>query len=386
MKKLLALVLVAVLALTTLTACGDTSSEAGNNEAATEVKVGVLAPLTGDVAVYGTAVKNGVELAFEEINAAGGINGATLVASIYDEKGDVAEAVNAYNKLSSEEIVALIGDVTSKPSIAVAEIAADERMPMITPTGTAAAITTYGDNIFRACFLDPFQGSIMAKFAVENLEAAKVAVLYNTSDDYSQGVANAFKETAEAKGAKVVGFEGYAAGDKDFKTQLTKIQKETPDVIFVPDYYNTVALIVSQAREIGYEGVMCGADGWDGVLGVVTEDKLSVLDNCYFSNHYSTTDTAEVVVNFLKNYEDKYGEAPNAFAALGYDAAYALADALKNAKSFDHEDVIAAIKAVSIEGVTGPIKFDAETGDAVKAAAVTKIVNGTYELAAKVSE
>ena len=131
---------------------------------------------------------------------------------------------------------------------------------------------------------------------------------------------------------------------------------------------------------------MCGADGWDGVLGVVTEDKLSVLDNCYFSNHYSTTDTAEVVVNFLKNYKDTYGEDPNAFAALGYDAAYALADALKNAESFDHEAVIAAIKAVSIEGVTGPITFDAETGDAVKAAAITKIVNGTYELAAKVSE
>lgn len=396
-KKLLSMLLVGAMAVMSISGCSSngasetTTPKAGETAAATTkaaskdpITLGVLAPLTGDVSVYGIAVKNGIDLAIDEINKAGGVLDQQVALETLDEKGDIAEAVTAYNNLVGKEITALIGDVTSKPSMAVAEIAATDRMPMLTPTGTAAPITTYGDNIFRTCFIDPFQGKIMATFAAENLKAKNVAIVYNTSDDYSQGVAKAFEEKAKELGLTVVANEGYGADDKDFRTQLTKIQALNPDALFVPDYYQKVALIATQAREIGYTNPLLGADGWDGVLTVLDDSNKKAVDNSYFSNHYSTTDTEKVVADFVTNYKAKYNEVPNAFAALGYDSAYIMTQAIKAAGSTDKEAIITALKAINYTGVTGNITFD-ENGDPIKSVAVIKLENGEAKLDSKVS-
>lgn len=349
-----------------------------------DIIIGVLAPLTGPVAVYGTSCKNGIDLAVEEINAAGGIDGRRIVLETIDEKGDVGEAVAAYDTLYTRKIVALIGDVTSKPSIAVAELAAEDRMPMITATGTAPEITTKGDNVFRTCFLDPAQGEAMAVFAKNNLEIAKVGVIYDTSDDYTSGVAEAFKTKAESVGMEVVAYEGHGSSDQDFKTQLTNIIDKGAEAIMVSDYYGKDALIAAQARELGFEGALIGPDGWDGVVSSVSEEKQQVLNNCYFTNHYSADDESEVVQKFLSGYKTKYGEDPTAFSALGYDSVYIVKAAIEAAGSTENEAIIAALKNVEVLGVTGAIRFD-EQGNAVKEISVVEIIDGKYTLNTKVS-
>lgn len=343
------------------------------------IKVGGLAPLTGDVAVYGIATQRGVDLYIEELNAAGGVLGKQVEIEWLDEKGDVTEALNAYNRLAGE-VVAIIGDVTSKPTIAVSELAAQDGIPMIAPPATAYDVTSAGENIFRACFLDPYQGQMMATFAAGKLGAKKVAVIYNNADDYSTGLAESFKAKAEELGAEVVAYESYATGDIDFKSQLTKISEAAPEAIFVPDYYNTVALIASQTREVGITAPLMGADGWDGVLGVVNDPAL--VEGYYFCNHYSTEDTDEVVQNFLKNYEAKYGETPNAFAALGYDAAKILFTAMETAGTTESAAVVEAMKNTDLNGVTGNITFD-DHRDPQKSVAICQFVNGEAKLVEK---
>lgn len=396
MKKFLALALAAAMAATAFTGCGSSapaetapapagdSAPAGDAKLDGPVKLGVLAPLTGDVAIYGIATSNGIKMAIEEINAKGGVLGQQIDATVLDEKGDISEAVSAYTRLTSDGIVALLGDVTSKPTMAVAELAAADNLPMITATGTALPITTYGPNVFRTCFTDPFQGKIMANFAADNLKVKNVAVIYNTSDDYSTGLTAAFEEQAATKGLTIVAKEGYGADDKDFKAQLTKILEKKPEALFVPDYYKQVALIATQAREVGFEGPMLGADGWDGVLGVLDDSNKAAVNNCYMSNHYSPEDTNETVVNFVKNYTAKYNEAPNSFAALGYDTAYMMAQAITEAGSVDSQAIIDAMKAIDFNGVTGHITFDAENNP-VKDAAVLKIMDGEAHFDSTVS-
>lgn len=383
MKKKVSLSLILVLILSMLAGCGGdkptTPAATGDQAPAATgepIKIGGLAPLTGSVAVYGTANQNGANLAFKEINAAGGIlDGRLIEFNTLDEKGDTTEAVNGFNKLMGQGVVALLGDVTSKPTLAVADEAATAGLPMITATATAAAVTDAGDNIFRVCFLDPFQGMTMANFAADNLGAKTAAVLYNTGDDYSQGLAQAFKETAEAKGITVTSFEGYGEDDKDFKSQLTSINQKKPDVIFLPDYYAKVALIAAQVKEIGCEAIMLGGDGWDGVLTTVASPE--VVEGAYFCNHYSIDDPNEKTQAFVKNYEATYNEKPNSFAALAYDTAYILADAIDRAGSTESEAIIKALAETSYEGVTGKITFN-EKGDPIKEAAILKIVDGVY--------
>lgn len=342
------------------------------------IKIGGLAPLTGGVAVYGAAASNGAKLYIKELNANGGVLGQQVEFILEDEKGDATEATNAYNKLvNNDGVVAIIGDVTSKPTIAVAQRAAADNMPMISPTATAKEVTTAGTNVFRACFLDPFQGETMANFAAESLKVKTAAIIYNTGDDYSVGLYESFKTVAEAAGIQIVAAEGYAAGDIDFKAQLTNIAAANPEVLFVPDYYNTIVLIAGQAKEVGLDAALLGADGWDGVLGATTD--ASILEGAYFSNHYSTEDTDPTVQNFLTGYEAEYGESPNAFAALGYDAAKILFDAMERAGSTDADAVIAALQATEIDGVTGHIVFDAERNP-IKSCAIIKIVDGKYTL------
>jgi branched-chain amino acid transport system substrate-binding protein len=374
MKKIVLMVLILALLLPALAACG---SKGGDT-----IKIGGLAPLTGDIAVYGVAASNGAKLAIDEINKNGGLLGKQIEFIVYDEKGDVNEAVNAYNKLvDQDKVIAILGDVTSKPTISVAQLAAKAGIPMVTPTATAMDVTTQGANIFRACYIDPFQGEIMAQFAAENLKAKKVAVIYNSGDDYSTGLKESFEAKAIELGLEVVAAESYSKGDTDFKAQLTKIAASGAEGLFVPDYYNTVALIANQAKSTGLPMPLLGVDGWDGVL---TAAKPEDVEGYYFANHYSDKDTDPVVQNFLKNYEAAYKEVPNALAALGYDAAYILAEAIKAAGTTDSAKVVEALGATDYTGVTGNVKFGADRNPQ-KSVSIIQIVGGGYEFAGKVN-
>jgi len=361
-----------------ITACGgEKEATTKKTDEAATIKIGGLGPLTGPLAIYGVTATNGSKLAFEEINKNGGILGKQVEFVLFDEKGDSTEAVTAYNRLVDEGVVVLVGDITSKPSLAVAEIAAQDNMPMITPTGTQFNITEAGPNVFRVCFTDPYQGVILANLAKNNLKANTVAIMVNNSSDYSDGVAEAFIKEAERLGLKIVAKEGYAEGDKDFRAQLTKVAATNPDVLLVPDYYEQVALITTQAREVGVKSTFIGPDGWDGVAKALDSSAYGAVENSYFTNHYSVEDTNEKVQNFLKAYREKYKDEPSAFSALSYDAAYLMKDAIEKAGSIDKDAIVKAMKESDFAGVTGHLRFD-EKNNPVKAVTVLKVVNGNY--------
>lgn len=360
-----------------ITACGG-EKEAGKTAKESEtIKIGSTSPLTGPVAIYGVTATNGAKLAIEEINKNGGILGKQVEFIVLDSKGDSTEAITAYNRLVDEGIVAFIGDAPSKPTLAIAEVAAQDNMPMITPTGTQFNITEAGPNVFRVCFTDPYQGVILANLAKNNLGAKKVAVLVNNSSDYSDGVTEAFVKEANRLGLEIVAKEGYAEGDKDFRAQLTKVVATNPDVLLVPDYYEQAALISTQAREVGIKATFIGPDGWDGVAKALDPSAYGAIENSYFTNHYSVEDKSEKVQSFLQAYKAKYNEEPSAFAALSYDAAYLVKDAIEKAGSTDKDAVIKAMKESDFAGVTGHLKFD-EKNNPVKAVTVLKVVNGNY--------
>ena len=369
MKKIIAMLAGA----TMMMSCGANQSQ----EESSTIKVGGMGPLTGSAAMYGITVDKGAKLAFEEINANGGVLGKKFEYISLDEKADPIEAVNAYNKLTDEGVVAILGSVTSKPTLAVAELAAQDGIPMITPTGTQINITDAGPNIFRVCFTDPYQGSTLAKFSKDELGAKTAAIMVNTSSDYSDGIANAFIKQAEKEGIKVVAKEGYSDGDKDFKAQLTKINSENPDILVVPEYYELSALIATQAREIGMKSTFVGTDGWDGIIGALDSSSYSVVDNSYFTNHYSTEDSNEKVQSFLKKYREKYNEEPTAFSALAYDTVYVLKNAIDKAGTTDKAELTKAIKASDMDGVTGHLTFD-ENNNPIKAVTIIKVQDGKY--------
>lgn len=353
-----------------LTACG------GAKETDV-VKLGATAPLTGPVAIYGITATNGSKLAMDEINKNGGVLGKQVEFIVLDSKGDPTEAITAYNRLVDEGIVGFIGDAPSKPTLAIAEVAAQDNMPMITPTGTQFNITEAGPNVFRTCFTDPYQGVVLANFAKDNLKAETAAIVVNNSSDYSDGVAKAFVEQAEKLGLKVVAKEGYSDGDKDFRAQLTKILPTNPDVLVIPDYYEQVALITTQAREVGLKSAFIGPDGWDGVAKTLDPSAYSAVENSYFTNHFSLQDQSEKVQNFVKAYREVYNEDPSSFAALSYDAAYMMKAAIEKAGTTDKQAVVEALKNLDYNGVTGHLTFD-EKNNPVKAVTVLKIVNGEY--------
>lgn len=369
MKKIIAMLAGA----TMMMSCGANQSQ----EESSTIKVGGMGPLTGSAAMYGITVDKGAKLAFEEINANGGVLGKKFEYISLDEKADPIEAVNAYNKLTDEGVVAILGSVTSKPTLAVAELAAQDGIPMITPTGTQINITDAGPNIFRVCFTDPYQGSTLAKFSKDKLGAKTAAIMVNTSSDYSDGIANAFIKQAEKEGIKVVAKEGYSDGDKDFKAQLTKINSENPDILVVPEYYELSALIATQAREIGMKSTFVGPDGWDGIIGALDSSSYSVVDNSYFTNHYSTEDNNEKVQSFLKKYREKYNEEPTSFSALAYDTVYVLKNAIDKAGTTDKAELTKAIKASDMDGVTGHLTFD-ENNNPIKAVTIIKVQDGKY--------
>ena len=383
-KRFLAMVLAAAMMLTAMVGCGNGNTQDGgnaNNAGATgdTIKIGGLAPLTGDVSVYGVAVDNGVKMAVEEINADGGVLWKQIEYIVYDEKGDATEAVNAYNKLvQSDNVVAIVGDVTSKPTLAVAQQAAKDKIPLITASGTAENITQAGENIFRACFIDPFQGELMASYASKKLEKKTAAIIYNISDDYSKGLYEAFEAAAGDLGIEVVQVEGYGKGTVDFKAQLTNIKSKNPDVIFLPVYYQDVALIAVQAKELGIEAQFLGADGWDGVIGQVDESNMDAVNGAYFCSQYSAQSDDPNLQAFLSKYKETYGMDASQFAVLGYDAMKMLAQAISEAGSTDSAAITSAMAAIDFTGLTGHMTFD-ENRNPVKSAAITQIDNVEYK-------
>lgn len=367
MKKILALL------LTLMMVIGATSAMA-------DVLIGGIAPLTGPVSVYGIAVKNAVDLYVQEINAAGGVLGEQVVIEWLDDKHEPTEATNAYNRLfAMDDIAAILGPVTSKPVLAVVDVAGEDGIPLLTPTGTADVITEAGyPNVFRACFIDSFQGSAMAVFCADTLAATKVAVLYDNTSDYSSGIAENFVSTAQERGLEVVANEAGVASSGDFKAQLTNIAASGAEAVFVPMYYNDVALIVQQAHEVGIEAPLLGVDGWDGIIG--TLEDISLLDGYFLINHYAADDLEnQKVVDFRAAYEAAYGEVPNALAALGYDGIAILLDAIEKAGSTDWDAINAALAGTNFEGVTGTIHFDDHGNPANKACVIEVFEDGAMK-------
>ena len=347
------------------------------------IKIGGMAPLTGALAIYGVTTTNGAELAVKEINENGGVLGKKIEYVMLDTKGDSTEAVMAYNKLVDEKVAGIIGEVTSKPTLAVAEVAVQDNMPLITPTGTQVDITEVGPNIFRVCFTNPYQGKVLAITSKERLGANTVAVMLNNSSDYSDGIAKAFIEESEKLGMKVMGVEGYADGDKDFRPQLTKLAAMNPDAILIPEYYEQAALIATQAREVGVKSIFVGSDGWDGIAKTLDQSAYAAIENSYFTNHFSMEDQSEKIQDFLKDYREAYKEDPSAFSALGYDAVYMMKSAIEKAGSTDKQKVVDALKGIEYDGVTGYLTFD-DHNNPIKAVTVLKIENGKYVFDSKV--
>lgn len=337
-----------------------------------EIRVGVYGSLTGPQATFGISTQNGAQLALEEVNAAGGVNGKKIRVISLDDQGDPAVAALGVTKLiTQDKAQVVLGEVASSLSLAAAPICQEHKIPMISPSSTNPKVTQMGDFIFRVCFIDPFQGQVMADFAMNNLKAKKAAILRDQKSDYSMGLADFFIKRFKAKGGTIVLDQSYVAGDVDFKSQLTTIREKKPDVIFVPGYYGEVGLIAKQARELGIKVPLLGGDGWDS--SKLYEIGGAALDGCYFSTHYSSESTDPKVKDFVSKYRAKYGQVPDALATLGYDAAGVLVAALKKAKSLegaDIRDAIASTKAYA--GVTGSISLDKDR-NAVKPAVVLKI-------------
>src|SRR5579872_6879403 len=318
-----------------------------------EIRIGENGSLTGAQATFGISTHDGIQLAIDEINAAGGINGKTLRVITVDDQGKPEQAAVAVTKLiTQDQVQVVLGEVASSLSLAAAPLCQERKIPMITPSSTNPKVTQVGDYIFRVCFIDPFQGQVMADFAMQHLKAKTAAILRDQKSDYSMGLADFFIKRFKEKGGSIVIDQSYVASDVDFKSQLTTLREKKPDVVFVPGYYTEVGLIAQQARELGIKAPLLGGDGWDS--SKLYEIGGKALDGCYFSTHYSSESTDPKVQDFVKKYQAKYGQVPDALATLGYDAAGVLAEALKRAKSLsdvDIRDAIAQTKAYS--GVTG---------------------------------
>lgn len=368
-----------------LSACGNEGGNeskkadgANKQEASETIKLGNSAPLTGPLSIYGQTTNNGIKLAIEEVNANGGILGKKVDWVEYDDKGEITDAVTNYNKLMEDKVDAIFGGVPSKPALAIAESSVNDGVLYITPTATQANITEGKPNVFRTCFTDPFQGEVLAHFSKEKLNAKKVAILRNQSSDFSMGVADVFEKKAKELGMEVVADESYGDSDTDFKAQLTNVRGQNPDVLFIPDYYEKVALIAPQVKEAGIDATLVGADGWDTVLSVMDESSFSSLENSYFSNQFTLEDPSEEVQTFLKNYKEKFGENPSTFAAEGYDTVYLYKQAVEAAGTTEWAKVIEALKKVEFKGVTGSFTYD-ENNNPIKTAKMIRIENGEYK-------
>lgn len=345
---------------------------------ANTIPVGEFASLTGKEATFGQSSNKGIILHIEEANAAGGVLGKKIDLIVDDDASTEGEASTIARKLiSRDHAVALLGEIVSGRSLEAAPICQAEHVPMISPGSTNPAVTEKGDYIFRVCFIDPFQGTAMAKFARERLHLTRVAVLSSDNSPYSQGLARYFKERFTAEGGTIAIEEKYSDGDKDFNAQLTAIKAANVQGIFVPGYYSEVGLICAQARELGITVPLMGGDGWEAPQ--LLQIGGAAVNGCYYSTHYSPQNTAPIVQNFVRNFRARWGgETPDAMAALGYDAAGVLVDAIRRAGTTEHRalrDAIAATK--DYPGVTGTTTIGPDR-NAVKAAVIIKIQNGQF--------
>jgi branched-chain amino acid transport system substrate-binding protein len=374
------LVLLTVVSLI-LAACGPAGAPA-------TIKVGVVAELTGDIPAVGASCKNAAEMAVKEINDAGGLEiaGKKVKVELFieDNAGKADQSASAAQKLITQQnVVAIIGPNASRYAIPASEIAESSKVALISPWSTNPKTTLDAKTnapkkyVFRACFIDPFQGRVVAKFALDNLKAKKAAVLYDVASDYNKGIAEFFKQTLESSGGQVVAFETYTTGDKDFSAQLTKIKNAVPEVIFLPNYYSEVPLQIQQAHRLGITTPFLGSDSW----GSEELIKLCGTDceGYYFSTHYAADAATPVAIKFIEAYKAKYGSTPDDVAALTYDAFGLLWTALKNAGKVDRQAVRDALaKIPKYEGVTGNMQFQEGSGDPIKSAVILQIKGSKF--------
>lgn len=369
--------MVAILAviLLVVTGCGGGASNSN------EIKVGGNFELTGGVANLGKQTVNGINLAFKQVNQSGGVLGKQIKLVTADNKSEASESTNAATKLiTQDKVVALLGPVASSSVIASLQVATDNKVPVITATGTNERVTTnengtikrYG---FRACFIDPFQGTVMANFASKTLNAKNAAVYVDNSSDYAKGLAKSFEQTFTNNGGKIAGSEAYLQKDTDFKATLTKLKAMNIDVLFVPGYYEEVGRIIRQAREMGITAPIIGGDGWDDPK-IVEIAGVKSMNNTYFSNHYSPGDKEPFAVKFVEDYKKEYGQDPSAFAALGYDAAMMLIDAIKRAGTTNPDKIRDALEQTKdLKVVSGVITLD-DKHNPIKSAVVIEFKDG----------
>jgi branched-chain amino acid transport system substrate-binding protein len=385
MKKTTMVLATAALSLILFGCPPKTENAAGTTDAGSgEIVIGEYGSMTGGQATFGTSTHHGIMLAIEEINAAGGVNGRKLKVLSEDDQSKPEEAANTVTKLISQNnVIAVLGEVASSSSLAAAPICQANKVPMITPSSTNEGVTKVGDYIFRMCFIDPYQGEAMANYLTRQAHTTNAALLIDSKSDYSTGLGAAFKKTFLANGGRITIEQSYAQGDSDFKSQLTAIKATNPQVIFVPGYYNDIGQIAIQARDLGMKQPLAGGDGWESPK--LFEIGGKSLEGCFYSNHYHVDDPSPAVQNFVQKYQEKWSAKPDALAALGYDAARVLADALKRAGGTDGpklRDAIAATKNFS--GVTGMITLGPDRNPIGKKLAILEIKNGTTILKATV--
>jgi branched-chain amino acid transport system substrate-binding protein len=364
---------------------GGTTTGAGGGG---DILVGEFGSMTGPQATFGQSTHNGIMMAADEVNAAGGINGRKIKVLSEDDQSKQEEAANAVTKLISQNnVIAILGEVASSASIAAAPICQSNKVPMITPSSTNDEVTRKGDYIFRICFTDSYQGEYQAVFAdgwcTANNKPKTVAMLTDVKSDYSQGLAKVFSAKFGALGGKIVGTQSYANSDSDFRSQLTAIKGTNPSIIFVPGYYTDIGQIAIQARDLGITAPLLGGDGWESPLLIKIGGKA--LEGSFYTNHYFYGDPAPVVSSFVQKYKERYGQTPDALAALGYDAMKTLADSMKRAAKLDGPSIRDAIgQTKGLVGVTGTINIDANRNATGKKLVIEEIKNGQLTLKATI--
>src|SRR5215211_3031535 len=376
MKRIL---IASIIVVSLLSACQQ------NGGGGDKVRIGVFMSTTGTTANFGISSVNGIKMAAEEINNAGGINGKPVELLVQDDRSDASEAATIVTKfVTQDQVHAILGEVASSRSIAAAPIAQNAKIPMLTPSSTNPEVTKKGDFIFRSCFIDPVQGAAIAQFAAKSLGAKTAAIMVDRKNDYSTGLEKVINETFTKMGGQIVATQSYQEGDQDFNAQLTSLKGTNPQVIFVPGYYNDVGLIAKQARDKGITVPLVGGDGWDSVQLYAIGG--SALNGSYFTNHYSPYDTDPKVQKFVNDYKSRYNTVPDALAATAYDAARIMFDAIKRSKSLNGPDIRDALAATKeFPGVTGTVTFN-EHRDAVKPIVMIEIKDGgTYAVRERVN-
>ncbi len=388
MKKFISVMLVAAMAVTALTGCGSNSGSSSKKDA-DKYYIGGIGPTTGATAIYGTAVKNGAQIAVDEINAAGGINGKQIEYRFEDDQNDAEKSVNAYNTLKDWGMQMLVGTTTTAPCIAVAGKTASDNMFQITPSASAPDVLSSGNgNIFQVCFTDPNQGIASAQYIAENKLAKKIGIIYDSSDVYSSGIEEKFEAEAKDKGLQIVSKAAFTADSKtDFGTQLQKAKDAGADLLFLPIYYQEASIILKQADTMGYKPKFFGVDGMDGILTVKNFD-TKLAEGVMLLTPFAADAKDKAVQNFVKTYKEKYKDTPNQFAADSYDAVYALKAAIEESKAtpdMSASDMCDALKGamtkIKMQGLTGGkdgLTWN-ESGEVTKSPKAVIIKNGAYK-------